>query len=1150
MCWDHVNNKALLFAGSTTGLGSGRINALLSWNGSAGGGVGDWTLEIADGAGGNPPIRWYHAAAIDRTNNKMIVHSGDAPGSPDDTWSLELSGGYVWSQESPTDSPGARIGHGMGYDQNEQEIIMVGGDGAAGSLFDTWGWSGSNWVRKAPLPTYSSEDCSWDDPKVLWLDDIEELILFGRNTGTAANGRMEIYLWRPSTPAWILAKTLPDWEYDGTNYSDPPPYPRYGFIASYNGTGQLMLSNGQSLYQWASETWTIELTKDDWSRSGLYCLNPPAEFSTELDIGKMEFSMSRLDLVLDDVPDSDGLSKFGKLFAGAGWDQPENAHTRLSDAPTAFEQVDADAITIPVKDTSKFIEKKLYMGRETISYTGTDADGFTGVTKGLYPPVGTTNFGYSYKRPQHTDPDYQQSIGEVPFSWIGRVVIIYLITYDQENNRWFGESSSELWWAGRIAGGITQNGRTKKWTLACQSIMEDLDNKVAPDFQSVELDKLVFFGQGRGIKIFEYSPSGAEAFINFKIPEGTYDTIDDLCAAFQTGANGSWTTVGGGSHSIEIIARPNQDTNTVVIWAGPKSGQDTEGYTVKIMPYPGHYCHPLAAMGFDGGKVIDMPFSRRQNKAGAVIGEKSFETYAPISNLSNGNRLYVKDASIFWDQGDDDSPHGWIKIPKTSMIKANDENAGQSAYLRYTTPNTVDNYLTIDKYDVAYWAAAAGHRSGDPPAIVQQTYIPRYETTNELIRGPFVQKLFALYSTGTVDYNGSIYDKLPLGVGLAINGAIIDSASFQEADSAIMSSDLAQRPLDVVENKSWLDWIRPECILFGYAVVWRAGRITLTKVVSPPVDDVSVTLDESNMAVADEFPDTVTDVNTVINQYEIESGLDQHTGKYKHKATIIDQDSKASLAEIKGIKFKHPGIYYDSKAADLTREIRSELLGRPLRLPSPVVSRSMAQTLVMDVWAGDVARFVSSCTNDPTGSGSRSTNILATVLKTQWRFATDGAGLMPVGSVTLMLHAQYASYGQPWAPSALLDNSISGGGWHAATYILTFVESQWGSGTDPEDGNAIELADAIYVIERGPADPDTLDIWGPFETESAYNDGTNQIKLPDGTVLTGFNYVKEHFVTAAAWPETMPDDQRTRAVWQADYETGLLDSTDKPQRYG
>ncbi len=112
-----------------------------TWNGSR------WQqLTVATA----PSARFSAAMATDRTRNRIVLFGGmNTSGLLGDTWEWD---GTQWSLGA-SGGPSPRLAK-LAFDPTSGRVVMVGGtDAAATPLFDSYEWTGSQWVQRANVPT-------------------------------------------------------------------------------------------------------------------------------------------------------------------------------------------------------------------------------------------------------------------------------------------------------------------------------------------------------------------------------------------------------------------------------------------------------------------------------------------------------------------------------------------------------------------------------------------------------------------------------------------------------------------------------------------------------------------------------------------------------------------------------------------------------------------------------------------------------------------------------------------------------------------------------------------------------------------------------------------------------------------------------------
>ncbi len=97
-------------------------------------------------AAGSPAPRRFPALAYDPSSRQLVLFGGDsAAGKP-------LGGTYVltgsgWHRLRLSREPAARTAAAMAWDPGLHSLILYGGSNGSGRLSGTWAWNGSDWTR-------------------------------------------------------------------------------------------------------------------------------------------------------------------------------------------------------------------------------------------------------------------------------------------------------------------------------------------------------------------------------------------------------------------------------------------------------------------------------------------------------------------------------------------------------------------------------------------------------------------------------------------------------------------------------------------------------------------------------------------------------------------------------------------------------------------------------------------------------------------------------------------------------------------------------------------------------------------------------------------------------------------------------------------
>jgi hypothetical protein len=181
MAFDEARGVMVLFGGrmriGTQDPPKFRItNTTLIWDGT------NWTGATP---AVQPPARHSAAMAYDPTRRKIVLFGGcvdvgaGCATKLNDTWTWD---GITWKQESPNASPAGRGGAAMALDLISGNIMLFGGETAAGMAADQWLWDGAGWVESRP-PEAGPGPRKGAGLAYSRLDS--GLVLFGGTTNTA-----------------------------------------------------------------------------------------------------------------------------------------------------------------------------------------------------------------------------------------------------------------------------------------------------------------------------------------------------------------------------------------------------------------------------------------------------------------------------------------------------------------------------------------------------------------------------------------------------------------------------------------------------------------------------------------------------------------------------------------------------------------------------------------------------------------------------------------------------------------------------------------------------------------------------------------------------------------------------------------------------
>jgi hypothetical protein len=185
----------------------------------------------------SPPARFGHGIVYDEARGQVMLFGGESASGAAlaDTWIWD---GSNWTQKFPANSPPSRYGFGMTYDAARQQVVLFGGATGTGSLLsaysDTWTWDGDNWTKQNPS---TNPPAAYETP-IAYDAATQQVIQFGG-----------LYPSNTSTPDQTWAWDGSNWTVVASELNSPNGF--YGAALAYDGASQrLVLLEGPSGDTW------------------------------------------------------------------------------------------------------------------------------------------------------------------------------------------------------------------------------------------------------------------------------------------------------------------------------------------------------------------------------------------------------------------------------------------------------------------------------------------------------------------------------------------------------------------------------------------------------------------------------------------------------------------------------------------------------------------------------------------------------------------------------------------------------------------------------------------------------------------------------------------------------------------------------------
>lgn len=168
MTYDSFRQRVVLHGGQVSQ--TVWLNDTWEWNGSS------WTQIVT-----SPAFRFGHATAYDAGNDRTFLFGGVAVGNLNGTDGSFWWDGVNWRDIATTGDvvdlsvrPAGRYLHALASDRNTR-VFLFGGVGAGGALGDTWIWTGRSWLPARPIASPSARA----GHAMTFLPGAAQVMLFG-----------------------------------------------------------------------------------------------------------------------------------------------------------------------------------------------------------------------------------------------------------------------------------------------------------------------------------------------------------------------------------------------------------------------------------------------------------------------------------------------------------------------------------------------------------------------------------------------------------------------------------------------------------------------------------------------------------------------------------------------------------------------------------------------------------------------------------------------------------------------------------------------------------------------------------------------------------------------------------------------------------
>jgi hypothetical protein len=725
----------------------------------------------------------------------------------------------------------------------------------------------------------------------------------------------------------------------------------------------------------------------------------------------------------------------------------------------------------------------IYIGGEAITYTGTTATTFTGCTRGVYA-VNQTSSATAFS-PSHlignnitASATTAPSVTDYPRTWYGRQCHVFLHIKDQVTGVYTKPSASTKIFTGRIE--MYGDDGQGNINIQLKSATDVLMRPLGPDQWRAKIATGLIFASPRlGVR---RADTGATYYVytamtGLSATEAT--SHDELAAEINAEFRGNtWdsggTTTAGDQWSLELEEdadgkfryRMLLDPGTT---AAPASSQ------ILFQLHPS----AMRLLGFkpDGGTGLDesgVPMAVRWMHRESTGKYSTRAEDPPIvykyTRLETNISISVSDevGTLVEQTGGVDFASSW---GGNAVIQIKGGRYDGVYICEYTsgTPSKIKVHAVLDRATGVFSPYAnpedpegdGAVRLGDPgdeTPEVKQVLLYRGSAGTLLLR--------CLLSTGGASgYNHTEYDTLTTaGFGLGIPSSLIDVPSWEALNDATIE-------MFVGEPKPFYEMLEPILQMTGSYVVWKAAdELSNPKisVVQPSLDTAYLAtwqLSEANKTRPDERTRVTRALDGIVSRVVVKSGHGLGAVTEASKTYTLDNiASQTDYGKRRTMTINAgPVVNYESLMAT-TLAPALAYFSRPLA----VAERSYNASCVR-MAPGDSVTLTDNYVIDP-ATGARGSVIYAWVLDTSFDLAT-----MQGRARCIFLPEKSPNFTAPWAPSARVDETVTGGGftagYSAGAKRLALRANEYSPSGAARDYTRFAVGDKVRVVQIDAAAP-------------------------------------------------------------------------------
>jgi hypothetical protein len=765
-------------------------------------------------------------------------------------------------------------------------------------------------------------------------------------------------------------------------------------------------------------------------------------------------------------------------------------HRRLSGAETVLTQtIDRNDTTINVAGTLNFTAAgDAHIGSECFSYSAKGGTSFTVSQRGKFSPFGCadggsggSHFGNHHRKgSDSTHTNLRPMITQLPRTWIGRRVGVWLHTYNAVTGELNSKADAQLVYAGRIVG-IADDPATFATVFDLDHLANtDVKNAtIGKDLLSGEIvdglylwpDRVFTFEDAKALSAsavwttLTANPltvvSGTPASVN-EIQEGYY-TVGELCDRFNAWLGNELANSRiYGHYSWASPVSSNTGMRTKCYWTVNHGTDVLVGWKLTM---PGEVATFLGMTTTEGDlRAQQIAIGAKEAKPRANRAYRREGELAPYASLmfypSEAGRLaqeFGVAAKYELQSSSGEFVDNYAYLPST--IKGScDASLEWGVFLfdeKVLVIGSYDNSDPTHPYLLNCWISPLQFTSAQTESLANHVgrRVDQPESGAVTIRQVLVlESTFAdlflklAYSTGTPGYNHATHDAFPYGFGWNLPGSLLGP----EFDRSLVNLPGAEAPMVVVidEVAKFADMFRDDLVIRWTFLRWRdqgfefgQWKTPIQSLAAKSYAGTTLQLTEENKAepsdreadhrIASEESDE--HVRPIVKIDYCRDFGGSREAKYSRSVQIEDQravDDAGGGVKPHPLRMRHTFAQLVATGAPI-EELLKEFIAR-----FPLASKAghrIIRTIDMRYWegygVGDIALVTDSFARDPI-TGTRGISQRPAMIT---KIAYNPGGPTSTGSVIGMsgeveLMFLDVQRGKEYAPTAEVDDTLDDGG--------------------------------------------------------------------------------------------------------------------------